>query len=70
MRTRYGYNLLKWSREKCAQWLKKAGCPECKSNRIYPGTDTDRFRGTCLNCGCRFAYKPPKEALRDSPALW
>lgn len=62
-RTRYNYHNTKWTRRECAEWVKSKKCPECKTQRLYPGQDHDRFTAICLECGHRFAIKPPKEAV-------
>lgn len=63
-RTKYGYSNTQWTRKKAAEWVKSKRCPQCKAKRLFPGPDHDRFRITCLQCGNRFAIKPPEEALR------
>lgn len=63
-RIKYYGSIMKWTRRQCVDWIKKQKCPECTTvGRFYPGTDYDRFKVHCLNCGARFAFKPPKEAL-------
>lgn len=63
-RTRYGHSNTRWTRKEAVDWVRSKKCPECGQKRLFPGPDYDRFKVICLQCGNRFAIKPPEDAVR------